>query len=86
MPATVGVLAGGRPFVGVDAGAFHRRDRAAAGVVVGGVDAGEPVVAERGDRLLHLASGRLSAAPAGRVVLLGDFDAGCFEARCARRP
>src|SRR4029078_5330681 len=88
------VLTGDGPFFGVDAGAFHRRDRAAAGVVVGGVDAPEPFLAERGDRLLRLALG-VFGGPAGGVVFLGDLDPGFFEAlarafleerrvRCAR--
>src|SRR6185295_20161807 len=51
------VLTGDRAFFGVDPGAFERGDRAAAGVVVGGVDAPEAVVAERGDRLLGLTLG-----------------------------
>src|SRR5436305_847502 len=72
------VLAGDRPFCGVDAGAFHRRDRAAAGIVVGGVDAPEPIVAKRGDRLLRLALG-VFGGPAGRVIRLGDVDPGFFE-------
>src|SRR5215218_759220 len=61
------VLAGDRHFFGVDPGAFQRRNRAAAGVVVGRVDAGEPGLAERGDRLLRLTLG-IFGGPAGGVV------------------
>src|SRR4029077_2213239 len=73
------VLSGDGLFGRVDSGSLHRRDRATAGVVVGRVDAGEPVVAEGGDRLLRLALG-VFGGPAGRVVFLGDFDPGGFEA------
>src|SRR3954452_9439355 len=73
------VLAGDGAFFGFDAGAFERRDRAASGVVVGGVDAPEAVVAEGGDRLLRLTLG-VFRGPAGGVVFLGDLDAGFFEA------
>ena len=58
----------GRVF-GIDAVALHRSDRAAAGSVVGGVDAHEPVLADGRDRLLHLLLG-LVRAPVRRVVLL----------------
>src|SRR6476646_899096 len=68
------VLTGDRLFFGVDAGAFQRCDRAAAGVVVSGVDPGEAVIAERGDRLLRLALG-VFGGPARGVVLLRDLDA-----------
>ncbi len=73
-----GVLAGARPFFRVDAGRFHRGDRAGGRFVVGSVDAFEPVFAECGDRLLHLVLG-VRRRPFGRVVFLGDFDPGGFE-------
>src|SRR3954451_5072730 len=73
------VLTGDGAFFRVDPSPFQRRDRAAAGVVVGGVDAPEAVVAERGDRLLRLALG-VFRGPTRGVVFLGDFDPGGFEA------
>src|SRR5260221_12960338 len=78
-PGDRGVLPGHGLFGRVDPGPFHRRDRAASGVVVGRVDAGEAVVAEGGDRLLRLAPG-VFGGPARGVVFLGDVDAGGFEA------
>src|SRR3954452_17500933 len=51
------VLTGDGHFFWVETGAFEGRDRAAAGVVVGRVDTGEPSLAEGGDRLLRLALG-----------------------------
>ena len=48
------VLTRRRPARRVDAGVLHGRDRAGRNAVVGVVDAGEPIVAQRGDRLLHL--------------------------------
>src|SRR5438874_4688583 len=48
------VLSGRRPRLRVDARALHGRDPALGHVVVRAVDGGEPVLAERGDRLLRL--------------------------------
>src|SRR4051812_1229572 len=48
------VLTRGGDGLRVDAVGLHRRDRATGVAVVGGVDADEPVLAERRDRLLHL--------------------------------
>ncbi len=72
------VLTGDRTFFGVDSGTFERGDRAAAGVVVGRVDAPEAVITEGGDRLLGLALG-VFRRPARGVVFLGDSDPGSFE-------
>ena len=65
----LGVLAGDGGASGSKPAAFMRRDGAARGAVVGGVDADEAVLAQRGDGLLHLLLG-LVRAPVGRVVLL----------------
>src|SRR3954453_9060410 len=74
----LGVLAGRRPRGRGDALALHRGDRAAGRAVVGRVDADEAVLADRGDRLLHLGL-RLVRAPVGRVVLLGDLEAAVVD-------
>src|SRR5215213_1446055 len=74
----LGVLPGRRPRLRVDAGRLHGRDRGAAGAVVGGIDAHEAVLADRGDRLLHLLLG-LVRAPVGRVVLLRDLVAASVD-------
>src|SRR3954452_14458419 len=50
----LGVLAGDRDLGRVDAVGLHRGDDATGVAVVGGVDADEAVLAQRGDRLLHL--------------------------------
>src|SRR4051812_19849747 len=74
----LGVLAGDRPRGRLHAVALHRRDRAARGAVVGGVDAHEAALADGGDRLLHLGLG-LVRAPVRRVVLLGDLEAALVD-------
>src|SRR4051812_31304390 len=74
------VLPGRRDGLGVDAVALHRGDRAAGHAVVGGVDAGDLVLAQGGDRLLHLAL-RLVRAPVRRVVLLADLHRAAVEDR-----
>src|SRR5829696_8337300 len=67
------VLPGGRAGLGIDAVALHGSDRAAAGSVIGGVDAHESVLADGRDRLLHLLLG-LVRAPVRRVVLLRHLE------------
>src|SRR5215212_7482976 len=79
-PGDLGVLACDRDRLRVDAGRLHRRDRAAGGAVVGGVDADELALADRRDRLLHLRL-RLVRRPVGGVVLLGDLEAGAVDHR-----
>ena len=68
----LGVLTRGRDASSGRCRALHGGDGAAGGAVVGGVDADEAVLAERGDRLLHLLL-RLVRAPVRRVVLLGHL-------------
>src|SRR3954465_13847163 len=79
-PGALGGLAGRRDRLRVDAGRLHRRDRAAGGAVVGGVDADELALADRRDRLLHPAL-PLVGRPVGGVVLLADFEAGGVDPR-----
>src|SRR5215207_300684 len=72
------VLPGRRAGLGIDAVALHGRDRAAAGAVVGGVDAHEAVLADRRDRLLHLLL-CLVRAPVGSVVLLRHLEVAAVD-------
>src|SRR5439155_7900338 len=76
------VLAGGRLGRRRDAGALHRRDRAAGGAVVGGVDAHEAGLADRGDRLVHLGL-RLVRAPVGVSYSLATLKPLLLMALCA---
>ena len=62
----------------IDRRALERRDGAAGHAVVGHVDRVEAVIAERGDRALHLLLG-LVRAPVGRVVALHDLGALLLE-------
>src|SRR5207248_968512 len=68
----LGVLSGRRDLRRVDARALHGCDRDACRPVIRGVDADEAVLAESGNRLLHLGLG-LRGGPARRVELLGDL-------------
>src|ERR671919_301528 len=60
-----GARAGGGPVARLDALALQGRDGPPAGAVVGGVDAVEAVLAEGGDRLLHLVLGLVGAPVRG---------------------
>ena len=75
------------PVVGIFFGStparLHRGDRAAGGAVVGGVDAHEAVLAERGDGLVGLLL-RLVRRPVRRVVLLRDLELALVDDASAR--